>query len=251
MKHLLFILLCFSLTTCQKGHRLDCVKSAGKVVTKSFPLENFTKINVSDKIDLELVYSPLSTPSLEVTYNENLIHGIKMRIEDKELILRDDNTCNWVRSFNVQPQLRLFYNDSLHDLLISGSAKVHNKDTMKSRYLFVTHLGLEDLELTVWGMYGIECNAYNSGGFKYKGFAGYMASTLDDVATLDISELILDDLYLFQYSLRDAKVRSRDLMEIKLYGRGNVIIVDAPSDTNRPRCCQVSLEKTGTGNFIQ
>lgn len=251
MKQIVFILLCLSLTTCKKGHRLDCVKSAGKVVTESFAIDNFSSINVSDKIDLELVYSPTTSPSLEITYNQNLIHGIKREVNNGELTLRDNNTCNWVRSFDVQPRLRLFYNDSLQQLFINGSAKVYNKDTMKIRNLFVTHLGLEDLELTMWGVYGIECNAYNSGGFKFKGFVGYIASTLDDISTIDISELLLDDLYLFHYSLRDSKVRSRDVMDIKLFGRGNVIIVDTPSDTGRPRCCQVKLEKTGTGNFIQ
>jgi len=251
MRQVILLLFCLSFTTCQKGHRLDCVKTAGKVVTETFSLENFTKINVADKIDLELVYTPLESPSLEITYNENLIHGIKRDVKDGELILRDDNTCNWVRSFDLQPRLRLFYNDSLRDLLINGSAKVYNKDTMRIRLLFVTHLGLEDLELTTWGVYGIECNAYNSGGFKFKGFVGYIASTLDDIATLDISELLLDDLYLFQYSLRDAKVRSRVIMDIKLYGRGNVIIIETPSDTSRHRCCQVNLEKIGPGNFIQ
>lgn len=240
--------VCLLLTTCKKGHELDCFKSAGKITQKTFEIDWFHEINVNGKISLELVYSPNKT-ALEVTYNQNLISGISKEIKDGKLTLKDENKCNWVRSYDLQPRLRLFYNDSLRIINIIGAAKVFNTDTLRLNKLIINNQSVEDVELTINDVNGIECNGFNSGGFIIKGQAGYLTSTIDDASFIDTRKLTLDDLYLFHYSVRTSHVQSQDIMEVKLYGKGDVVLDAIPSDSSRWRCCRVELFKYGTGEF--
>jgi hypothetical protein len=248
--YLLFFLALFMMLSCEKEHRLDCFKSAGKVVSKWYDLESFSGLHVRDKMEIELVYSPGEKPKMELLFNENLHHGISKEVKGGVLLIEDRNRCNFVRSFKHKPIIRLYVNESLNSLTVEGAAKVFNRDSLRMQNLYITHTGVEDIELQVWGVYGMECNGFNSGGFKIKGFAGYIASTLDDISVLDIRDLILDDLYLFSYSLKSSHVRARDKMEIKLYGKGSVYLVSLPNDTQRDRCCNIMLEKFGEGSFI-
>lgn len=243
----LFCVITFS--GCEREHRLDCFKSAGKIETQSYDLSDFTKLHVKDKMQVELVYRPGQRPAMELTFNANLQHGISKQVKEGVLLIEDRNRCNFVRSFQHIPKIRLFVNEELNTLIVEGAAKVFNQDSLQMRNLYITHTGIEDIELSVWGVYGMECNGFNSGGFKIKGFTGYIASTLDDISTLDISDLLIDDLYLFSYSLRPSYIRSRDKMEVKLYGKGDVFLVAVPSDTLRDRCCSIQLEKIGEGEF--
>ncbi|MCO6494586.1 MAG: DUF2807 domain-containing protein [Bacteroidetes bacterium] len=248
MRYWTLIGICLLFTTCKKGHEFDCFRSAGGIATETFDIGTFSKLSVNGKISLELVYSPNKT-AIEITYNKNLLNGISRDIVEGELILKDENKCNWVRSYDLQPKIRLFYNHSLEYISVIGAAKVFNTDTLRLHKLIINNLSVEDVTLTIQDVNGIECNGFNSGGFIIKGQAGYMATTIDDASFIDIRNLELDDLYLFHYSIRSSHIKSQDIMEVKLYGKGDVYIDEIPTDTSRWRCCKVELEKFGSGEF--
>lgn len=248
MRTFVLILACIFLCTCKKGHEFDCFKSAGSITTQSYELEEFTSLKVSNKINLELVYTS-AKPRIEITYNKNLISGIQREIIDKELIIDDNNRCNWVRNYNLQPKIRVFYTYDLQTITAIGAAKIFNTDTLKLNKITINNLSVEDVELTIFDVNGIECNGFNSGGFMIKGQAGYLTCTIDDASYIDTRNLTVDDLYIFHYSIRSSYIQSRDIMQAKLYGLGDVYINAAPSDTTRWRCCKVLLERFGSGEF--
>jgi hypothetical protein len=228
----------------------DCLKSAGKETSSTVSLNNFTELDVDGKAIIELVYRPNSFPEAEITYNENLIPGIRFEIKDGVLKIREHNTCNWVRKSGLRPHIKLYINDLLTHINIDGIADLYNTDTIRSRNFYIKNSGIGTVDLTVWGMYGMECNGFNSGKFKIKGFLGYIASTLDDACSLDTRGLILDDLYLFNYSLNPSYVGSKVIMQIKNSGYGDVFVHEFPNDTTLSRCCVFEINRQGKGKVI-
>jgi hypothetical protein len=244
MKKILLPLLSLLLfSTCKKGHEFDCFKNSGEIVTETRDLDNFTELKVSQKFEVELKQDITQTPKIEITFNKNLMHGISHEVKNNVLELKDNNKCNWVRSFDNKPIVKIYYQD-ISNISIEGSAIVFNKDTMQVNSLKINHGGLEDASLRVNNLYFLECNSFNAGGFILKGFAGVLAATMDDIAVLDARDLITDDLYFFQYSIKDAHVKSRQRMEIKLFGKGNVHIHEKPSNNSF-----VNLQQNGKGEF--
>src|SRR5689334_18323193 len=94
---LLIGILLLSLTTCQKEHLFDCFKSAGKSVTENRAATPFTNINLTNNVDL--IINPDTTFYIKVTAGDNLIDGIITELQGTTLYIRNENRCNWMRSF--------------------------------------------------------------------------------------------------------------------------------------------------------
>lgn len=233
--------------SCNKGGPADCFSSQSERVQKVKALDDFRSVWVGQKTDLYLVYKPDTTPIAIIEYFDNLISGFDVEQEEDHVVIRDRNTCITRRNTRNRPKVTLYVPHGFNTLTVESFARVRSVDTLKMRNLVVDHYGLEEVRLTVWEIFGMECNGFNSGGFEVDGFAGYLASTIDDVSYLNARNLILDDLYLFHYSLRNAHVQSRELMEVKLYGRGDVFLHGWPSDSTRDRCCSKDIQEFGQG----
>ena len=87
------------LTGCQQDEGV-CIKSTGKVITREQLTLPFHYIEVYDNINLILTQDT-SLSSIKVEAGENLIDGISTEIDNGRLILRNQNNCNWLRSFDV------------------------------------------------------------------------------------------------------------------------------------------------------
>ncbi len=249
---LLFVLIgLVNALSCSKDQSTDCIKKAGKNVQKTVELNNFNILYIGDQTEVELIYNPGQKPFAEINYNEHLQSNYKFIEKDNILRIEDHNTCNFVRSFNYIPKVKLYVNELLWQINMDGASTVFNKDSLKMRDLVINNNSVGDVNLTVWDVYGMECNGFNSGRFFIKGFAGYLASTIDDISTIDTRGLILHDLYLFYYSLLPSHVGAQDLLHIKLYGKGDVFVHETPSDTSRIRCCDIRLETIGKGKIVQ
>lgn len=237
--------------SCSKDQSTDCIKKAGKTVQKTVQLADFNTLYIGDQTEVELIYNPGQKPFAEITYNEHLLSNYKFIEKENTLRIEDQNTCNFVRSFNNIPKVKLYVNELLWQINMDGASSIFNKDSLKMMNLVINNNSVGDVNLTVWEVYGMECNGFNSGRFFIKGFAGYIASTIDDVSVLDTRGLILHDLYLFHYSLLPSHVGSQDLLHIKLYGKGDVFVHETPSDSTRQRCCDIKLETIGKGKIVQ
>jgi len=76
----------------------DCFKSTGPITTENRKLESFRYLQMENNVDVFLTYSP--TQSVEVRAGKNIISGIKTIVDNQTLSIRNDNTCNWIRSYD-------------------------------------------------------------------------------------------------------------------------------------------------------
>lgn len=127
----LFIICCFS---CKKENLGDCFKSTGKTSIEERFIPTFRSIELNDKIDLFVEYGP--NLNLRVKAGENLQKLIKTEVKNGQLIIENDNKCNWVRSFKKRIEVYL-QTPTLKAITYYGSGRVNFTNTFVSDTLLV------------------------------------------------------------------------------------------------------------------
>jgi hypothetical protein len=85
--------------SCQKEPDVaDCFKSTGKITRENRVVSGFNKIELHDNVNLFLTQDSTKTEII-VEAGENLIKKIKTDVDNRNLVIRNSNTCNWVRDF--------------------------------------------------------------------------------------------------------------------------------------------------------
>lgn len=126
------------LISCGKD-QLNFPKSAGKTVTVVRPADNnFTKIYLND--DVNLVITQGAAYDIKLEGGENLLPGIETSISDSTLTIRNNNTYNWLRSYD---KVITAYVTMPHILVLQyeATSTVTNTDTIREDSLFVISEG--------------------------------------------------------------------------------------------------------------
>lgn len=93
----IFILLSFLLVfiSCEKPS--ECYESTGDMVTRSIPVNPFTRIKVYPGIAVVITQGP--EYKVEIKSGSNLIDNVSVTQNDNQLVLTDNTTCNWLREY--------------------------------------------------------------------------------------------------------------------------------------------------------
>ena len=129
----LLLLLATTLITCKKDHLLDCLKSAGKTVTEIRTANPFTRIDLKNNVELIIV--PNKSFYIKVTAGENIIDGIITELSGETLYIRNENRCNWMRSFKNQYTVEVGM-DKPVKIDYYGSGNITCKDTIRTDEFF-------------------------------------------------------------------------------------------------------------------
>jgi hypothetical protein len=114
--------------SCGKGHECDCLKSTGDIVTETRSLNEFNKISLEDNINLFITED--STFSVIVEAGKNLLSSIKTDVTDSCLYLKNENKCNWVRSFRKKVNVYLKCRKIKSIICSSASGNITSTDTL-------------------------------------------------------------------------------------------------------------------------
>jgi len=121
---LIFTLL---ITSCQKGDPTDCFKSTGEDITETRSASYFNKIILEDNVNLVLTQS--DEYAISVHGGKNVLKKVKTDIEDNILRIQNNNSCNWMRSFDRE--ITVYANmDSLNHIEYSGSGDIRSTNTI-------------------------------------------------------------------------------------------------------------------------
>ena len=99
-KLIVFLLLSVMLISCEKSEVGDCFKGAGNIIIVTRDLDDFNHIFLNDNINLIITQDKRCGVKIEA--GENLIPSIITEVSDRCLIIRNNNTCDWVRSYNKE-----------------------------------------------------------------------------------------------------------------------------------------------------
>ncbi len=112
MKRLFLILVLVSclLVSCKKDSGVGCFNTTGNIKTELRSIAGFNTILLRDNVNLILKKS--NANSVVVEAGSNLINGIVTDVNNNGVLeIRNDNNCNWIRSFDNPVNVYLNYVD--------------------------------------------------------------------------------------------------------------------------------------------
>ena len=233
MKYVLAILICFTLLGCNSEDGWDCLQTEGNSVSVDFTVDSFDKIRIEDGVSLLIRQGDIQSVKIET--GSNLLSDIEVYVQDKTLVIRDNNRCNLVRDYGLTravvttPDLLEIRNASAFDVRGEGRLSfprldlVSNttgnlEDPLKSGDFY---LDLDTERLLV--------NANGQSVFYLTGRAQrarYRFS--DEFPRLEAGELIASEVIVFQRSANVMIVNPQESLIGEIYGTGDVIALNRP-----------------------
>ncbi len=228
--------------SCNKDHAFDFLKSTGKTVTIQRNISgDFSAVRLESNIDLVLTQGPVYSISLEG--GENILPGIDTEIKDSTLTLRNNNTFNWVRSYDNKITARV---TAPHFLFINyeSTGTLSNTDTIHEDSIFVTSFGgsgfiklciktnISHLSLTK-GSADLDISGYSGSNFIFAGSYG----------PFHCLNLETSNTYMSNGGTNDCYISVDNHLEYEIKGVGNIYYKGDPAS--------VSGSITGDGKLIK
>ena len=235
---LLFLLISLIPVSCNKT---GYIFSNGEPITQDRCLnEPFSAVRMYDNVNVELIRS--SDPHIELTCPRNLIDRITTSVEGNALIIKNENKYNWLRSFDYECNMKVFY-DSIKEIEFASIGHLTAKDSLrgiivfdtlkdtsgndsviiKNRTLFLEITeGSGDIDLT------INCNilqtqlSNGTSKITLKGEAGYAEHLLRSYGRLDAKELNSNIITIQSNTTNDAYIWARTRLTVEIGSIGNV-----------------------------
>jgi len=166
-----------ALESCNKEGK--CFSNSGSVIMQERPVSPFDSINLADNVNLILTQD--SVDKITVEAGSNIISGITTEIHDRQLIIRNLNTCNWLRSYDKPLNVHVSVH-RLWKIYYNAAGNITSTNTLSG----------DSVKLEVWGGCGtidLSLN-YNEGWFIMNmGTADYNLHGRCDIANFYISDI--------------------------------------------------------------
>ena len=227
------ILLWFSLllviSACTKEGG-KCVSSTGKVIFQNRNITEFDSIRMLDHVNV--ILTPANSNQVTVEAGENIIGGIKTELAGRELILRNTNDCNWLRSYSKPINVHIAVRN-LMKIHYESSGNITCTDTIRSSYL----------KIDMWGGCGtIDMNVHVGDGFflqhlgtatlRLRGVCNISSVYAGQYGLLKLDELRTGYTFVTNSSSNDCYVNARHSLEAKITSIGNIYYSGNPASIN-------------------
>lgn len=237
----LYLFLSVILLSCEKEHMGDCFTSTGSKTSEYRPSGDFQIIELDDRIDLDIIWD--SIPSIKVEAGSGIIDNIITEIKDGQLSIRNENKCNFVRSYKKRMKVTVTGN-SFNEITYRGSGEVNCLNTLRPATLKVDcwessgdlNLDFESTESFLkihTGPTVITAKGKTNNSILYIGGAGQIRA----------ESLIAQNGYIVNAHTGIIYSRTINKLEVHLESNGDVYSYGIPNE--------LSITKTGKGNYIQ
>jgi Protein of unknown function (DUF2807). len=223
LAYIAFLLLAFS---CKKGHRTDCLKGTGEIVTETRTLENFNGAVIQSNFDIELIDT--NANFIEITAGENLMDGITSTIENNILTIRNENKCNFVRSFKTPFSVKVY--GKLRDIWHQSDGILTNRNELTSDTIILHLEGSEaDLKLNNEYFYS---DMYQPGDLTLAGNCAKITIELTSFGSFYGHELNCKNANVYNKGEGDIHVNISDTLNAVIFSVGNIYYYSTPSLLN-------------------
>lgn len=229
LSQLLLLFVLFVSTNCKKPENRACWKGTGKLETKIIPLPSFQRMELHQRLRIELVQD--STEFLEVQAGENLQNFIEWSVVDGKLEIWNRNKCVFLRYKTGDVKIIIHFK-TLSKLIYWGSELLSSSDTIQADYLDVLmNDGAGDLDLSI---HVNAINVVNPHGFSsisLKGFCHFLRMDIDGYGTFNTQNLTVNDSIAVMYSSNGSSYLNANNIKIKaeLSSSGNVYYQGVPT----------------------
>ena len=228
-----------TLSTCEPGHRDDCLKSNGKVVTQRRDVApGLLTVTAFDNVDLRLVQD--TQTYAEVRTGETLLEDIELTRKGNSLEIANTSRCNWTRSYDTPRQVTLHL-PRITNVFLRGQGNGSTVGQFRQDTIFF-HLvgsGNYDLDLQARQLY---LDQYELGDVTVRGNVEELNFILGSTGRLFAQGLTAQRCYfrMTRDSNGDARVRATAAIGGIVAGSGTLYY------SGRPTVTQIQI--TGKGD---
>ncbi|MCM5661495.1 head GIN domain-containing protein [Galbibacter mesophilus] len=227
-----FFLLGFLITSCDSKDANDCIQASGKTIREERNITPFSRILVNEEVSV--VIKQDSIYKVEVQSGENLLNDIKVEVVNDQLILTNNNICNFFREYNnttiyiTAPNLTEIRSATQRDIRSDGILKVDNLALLSENYLnneyltsanFYLEVEAESLRMVFNGISNVFING------KAKNLNINMAS---GNGRFEGRNFLVENANIYHRGSNDLIVNASTSLKGDIFSTGNVILVGQP-----------------------
>ena len=232
------------LTACDTEDAPDCFQTAGKMVEKELAVDQFEELIVYENINLFIEQG--LEHRIIVETGENLVNEISAEVIDHRLVLKNNNSCNFVRDYNVTsiyvtvPNLTWLQN--------AGNRVIRSVGVLDFPNLWLRSLNQErakgvytvgDFDLQLKSDY-VRVTGDDFSNFFLKGETGYLNLFMaNGDGRVEAGELVAGTVEIQHRGTNKLIVNPQQVLKGEIRSTGNVISV------NRPPVVEVEVFYTG------
>lgn len=214
----LLALLCLS--GCRKEQWDDCFTGTGAIVLDERAIVGFTSIDLADRFDLELI--PDSVDRVIVETGDRLLEQVRTEVVGTTLVIRDNNTCNWVRRFDVTMVAHV-HCKALRELVCRGSGRVTCSDTLEAQAFNVQFFGANsEVQLSLRADVCVVGNNLGPSDVDLSGRVRELRLYNGDNGRIDSRAMQADDVLVNNSAISDLHVRADVNVGAEITGSGDV-----------------------------
>lgn len=233
------LLMTLGFSSCEKDPG-DCFKSTGEVVTEERQFEDFTTIILNDNINLLLIPSPSNT--LSVSAGKNLMSKIITKVNGDTLTISNNNSCNWIRSYNVPIDISLPIKQ-LNEIIYQSIGDISCSDTIFSDSLSVNVIeGAGNINILT-NSYLTRANIhYGTANLNLSGRCVLSFVYSVSFGLIDNRNLEALQIYAITKSSNDVYLNAKNHMAVEIGNIGNVYYKGNPT---------ITLSGSGSGQLLK
>lgn len=131
--------------SCKKEEGGNCFSSLGEIKKETRAIPFFDKIDLDDNVEIVLYQS--IDQEVVVQYGENVLDGIITDVQNNTLFIRNENRCNFLRTYNYKPLVFIAVPD-LKKIYWEGGGKIRSAGPLNFPSLYLeTEGGGSDVDL--------------------------------------------------------------------------------------------------------
>lgn len=186
-----YIIFGLVLLSCKKPEDRSCVKSAGEETEITHYVDAFNKLDIGPNMKVILVQD--SEEKIIVRGGKNLVNFVQFDVTDGTLTLKNENKCNFLRSYKHEIEVEVHLVD-LINVLFKGTKELKCANQLNLSFLtFVIQEGAGTCNLN------LNCNSvyfvsgFGWGNYVVEGTANYARIDLRDNGFGDFTDFHLQD----------------------------------------------------------
>lgn len=241
MKKILLIFIGVLLLSCDNAN--DCFQKTGTIINQEIVVADFTRIKVNR--DVELILKEGVVQKVVIETGDNLLNDVSAVVSGDQLILTDNNTCNYVRDYNVtkvyvtSPSITEIISSTQFTISSDGVLNYTNINVLSEDYhdSSIIAVGTINLELNSQSIkvVGNNLTTFNLSGVTESLNVNFAAGD----GVFNGASLIANNVNVFHRGTNNVIINPQNELTGKLVSTGNLI------SKNNPPVVDVEVLYTG------
>jgi hypothetical protein len=227
MRVIFCFLLAFGLFSCRKDEAAGCLDSSGPVSEEIRLLSPFKSLRIEE--NLNVTWHDSTAIFMKLRCGKNLMPGITSRQSGDELLLANQNRCNWVRRYDLPMEIDLWC-PAPWLIRLAGFGEFHCADSLNAGLLTLQCYGAGKAFVKVAG--GLfYCDFAAQENVELSGYADAGVFAIQNTGKLDASSLEMRKLEIDMKGENDVLISVRDSLSGVHKSHRKVILKGQPAQS--------------------